>query len=47
MDAKVTNPLQDLTTEELRKLINNNESNDWWNCLSGEVRISKTRFLGV
>lgn len=29
MDAKVTqNPLQDLTTEELRKLIENNESND-------------------
>lgn len=29
MDAKVTqNPLQGLTTEELRKLIENNESND-------------------
>lgn len=29
MDANVTqNPLKDLTTEELRKLIENNESND-------------------
>lgn len=29
VDANVTqNPLQDLTTEELRKLIDNNESND-------------------